>query len=144
MGLLAAACLLVVAEEPTPRLVRKDLLVLPGPEIAPPIRNIFRPRTSAAPAVRRGPAPSPATPGVAAVTPSRPEPAFTLAISYIGAIKSGGRTIALVLVAGRTLSVGEGDEIAPGYRVVRLTPEELVIEGPNAERRTFTRQGERP
>jgi hypothetical protein len=129
------------AEAPKP-LVRKDLLVLGTGEPPPLVRDIFRPKvTAAASAVRRPAGPASAAPAVA---PSEEAPAFTLSISYLGSIKMGGRTIGLVLRGGKTLDVAEGDEIAPGYKVVGVTAEAIVVEGPNRERRTFTKQGDRP
>ena len=141
MAVLAGALALGAAEEAAKPLIRRDLLVFGSGEAPPPVRNIFRPKL-AAPAAAFRPAAAPAPPAAA----PRPAPAatFTLSLSYIGSIKSGGRMIALVLVSGKTLSVGEGDEIVPGYRVVQLTADEVVVEGPNAERKTFPRQGDRP
>jgi hypothetical protein len=137
LGLLAAQS----AEAPKP-LVRKDLLVLGTGEPPPLVRDIFRPKTTAAaPAVRRASGPATAGPAVA---PAETAPAFSLSISYLGSIKAGGRTIGLVLRGGKTLDVAEGDEIAPGYKVVGVTSEAIVVEGPNGERRTFTKQGDRP
>jgi len=124
-------------------LVRKDLLVLGKAEIAPPLRDIFRPRSSGAPSVAvrpAGPAPKPA----AGTSGPEEPPSFNLSVSYVGSIKSAGRTIALVLRGGQTLSVSEGDEIVPGYRVVRVTDEAIVVQGPTGETRTFTKQGDRP
>lgn len=123
-------------------LVRKDLLVFGKGEIAPPLRDIFRPKASGAgPAVLRpaGPSVKPAGPPAAEAPPS-----FDLNVSYIGSVKSGGRTIALVLRGGQTLSVKEGDEVAPGYKVISVTAETIVIKGPTGETRTFPRQGDRP
>lgn len=139
-----AAGLLAAQDAAAPKpLVRKDLLVLGSGEIAPPVRDIFRPKTTAVPAAApRAGGPS-AKPASNASVPEAP-PAFALNISYIGSIKSGGRTIALVLRAGQTVSVGEGDELAPGYKVVGVTAEAIVIQGPTGERKTFARQGERP
>ncbi len=129
---------------PAPKpLVRKDLLVLGGGEAPPPVRDIFRPKASAAPA-------SAVRPGGAAAKPAAggpvgaPPPAFTLSITNLGSIKAGGRGIGLVLRGGQTLDVGEGDEIAPGYKVVGVTAEAIVVEGPNGERKTFAKQGDRP
>jgi hypothetical protein len=124
-------------------LVRKDLLVFGKVAVAPPVRDIFRPRATGAPApVRRpaGPAADPAagTPGPEAA------PSFSLNLSYIGSIKSGGQTIALILRGGQTLSVKEGDEIVPGYKVISLSAESIVVQGPTGETRTFPRQGDRP
>jgi hypothetical protein len=129
------------ADAPKP-LVRKDLLVLGTGEPPPLIRDIFRPRAvAAAPAVRRASGPTPVAPVVA---PPEAPPAFTLSISYLGSIKSGGRIIGLVLRGGQTLDVAEGDTISPGYKVISVTSEAIVVQGPNGERRTFTKQGDRP
>ncbi len=142
---LAGALALFAAQEgeAVKPLVRKDLLVFGKGEIAPPLRDIFRPKTSgAAAAVRRpaGPAINPA-----AGTPEPAAPAsFNLNISYIGSVKSGGQTIALVLRGGQTLSVRVGDEVAPGYKVISLTAEAIVVQGPTGETKTFPKQGDRP
>jgi hypothetical protein len=142
---LGAAALLAAGqsgEAPKP-LVRKDLLVFPKGEIAAPVRDIFRPRTIAAPA----PAARPAGPVVApgpGTSPPAGAPSFALNISYIGSIKSGRQTIALVLRGGQTLSIKEGDEIVPGYKVISLSDEAIVVQGPTGETRTFPKQGDRP
>lgn len=131
------------ADAPKP-LVRKDLLVFGDGTPPPLVRDIFRPRVTvaAAPAVRRPAGPGPVAP---VDVPAVGAPAFTLTISYLGSIKdAGGRTIGLVLRGGKTQDVAEGDEIAPGYKVVGVTAEAIVVEGPNGERRTFTKQGDRP
>ena len=138
---LGWAVSLFAAQEARKPLVRKDLLVFGSGEIAAPVRDIFRPKTAAPPAVRR--AGGPAVKSAAVSQPDAP-PSFTLNLSYIGSIKSGGQTIALVIRNGQTVSVGEGDEIAPGYKVVGVTAEAIVIQGPNSERKTFLRQGDRP
>jgi hypothetical protein len=135
-GALAAG---QTAKAPKP-LVRKDLLVFSEGEIAPPLRDIFRPRPSAIPAPISRPSVKPAA---ATPAPEAP-PAFTLTLSYIGSIKSGGQTIALILRGGQTLSVKEGEEIVPGYKVIRLTAESIVVQGPTGETRTFPKQGGRP
>jgi hypothetical protein len=144
-GALGAAAILTAGQSgdaPKP-LVRKDLLVFDKIEAAAPIRNIFRPLAAAAPAAGVRPpsrfvAPTTTGPG------SEAPPSFALSISYIGSIKSGGQTIALVLRGGQTLSVKEGDEIVPGYKVISLSAEAIVVQGPTGETRTFPRQGDRP
>lgn len=123
-------------------LIRRDLLNFGQGEIAPSRRDIFRPRTYPRPAAPQVPsvtAPARKLPGTAVV-----QPAFTLSLVYVGSARSAGKIIALVLVDGQTTPVAEGDEIAPGYKVVRVTPDEIEVEGPNSERKTFSRQGDRP
>lgn len=141
---LGGALVLIAAQSadaPKP-LVRKDLLVFGTGEPPATLRDIFRPRAAAtAPVVRRTVGPAPGAP---VVPPPEAAPTFTLSVSYLGSIKSGGRIIGLVLRGGQTLDVAEGDEIAPGYKVVSVTAEAIVIQGPNGERRTFSKQGDRP
>jgi hypothetical protein len=124
-------------------LVRKDLLVFGKGEVAMPLRDIFRPRAAAAATAVRRPAGPAINPATGAPVPEE-TPAFNLNISYIGSVKSGGQTIALVLRGGQTLSVKEGDMVAPGYKVISLTAEAIVVQGPTGETRTFPRQGDRP
>ncbi len=139
---LAWMASLFAAQETGKPLVRRDLLVFGSGEIAAPLRDIFRPKTAAVPGTVRRPG------GPVVGSTASPQPnasaSFTLNISYIGSIKSGGQIIALVLRNGQTVSVGQGDEIAPGYKVVEVTAEAIVVQGPNSERKTFPRQGDRP
>jgi len=131
---------------PAPRdgkpLIRKDLLTFSGGEIVPPRRDIFRPMASAQPA-------SPQVLSVKAPAqkgrgPADEPPAFALNLVYIGSVRAAGKIVALVLKDGQTISVAEGDEIIPGYKVLRVTPDEIEIGGPSSERKTFARQGDRP
>jgi hypothetical protein len=145
LALGAAAALLAGQSGDAPKpLVRKDLLVFGKGEIAPPVRDIFRPRVTAGPANVLRPAGPAAKPAAGTTGPEAP-PSFSLNISYIGSIKSSdGQTIALVLRGGQTLSVKEGEEIVPGYKVISLTGESIVVQGPTGETRTFSKQGDRP
>ena len=131
------------AKAPEKPLVRKDLLVFGKGEIAPPIRDIFRPRAAGIGAVPIRAA-RPAATAAPGAPPVEQPPSFDLSISYIGSVKSGGQTLALILRAGRTESVREGDEIVPGYKVLSLTAEAIVVQGPTGETRTFQKQGDRP
>ena len=131
-----------IAGESKP-IVRKDLLVFSKGQIPPPRRDIFRPRFYGVPAASTGfpgrpQAPKPRAPKVEA------PPAFVLNLVYVGSVRSGGKIVALVIRDGQTMPVAEGDEVVPGYKVVRVTPDEIEVEGPNSERKTFSRQGDRP
>lgn len=120
----------------TKPLILMGLLAADQGEPAPPLRDIFRPKFTAAPAVR--PAASPQAKRDEA-PPAVTQPTFTLELTYIGSIRSGGRIVALVQRGGQTVPVAEGEEVVPGYRVVRITADQIEIEGPNAERKTFSR-----
>ncbi len=127
-----------VSQEIRP-LVRKDLLDRGEETPSPTLRNIFRPK----PSVNRGPArPAPVAKRPAAKAPP-PEPSFSLSLNYVGSVQSAGRTMALVVRSGEALPVAEGDEVVPGYRVIRITPTEIEVAGPGGERRIFSRQGDR-
>ncbi len=121
-------------------LIRKDLLVFEEGDLPSPLRNIFRPKSSP----RRGPvrkAPVVPKPVVKAPPEKDQPPEFTLDLSYIGSVQSGGVTMALVMRSGQAVPVAAGEEIIPGYRIVRITPQEIEVEGPGAQRKTFSRQG---
>ena len=124
-------------------IVRKDLLVFGKGQILPPRRDIFRPGFYGVPAASTG---FPLRPPVAkSQTPKVGEPpAFVLNLVYVGSVRSSGKIVALVIRDGQTMSVAEGDEVVPGYKVVRVTPDEIEVEGPNSERKTFSRQGDWP
>ncbi len=124
-------------------LVRKDLLVFGKGEVAMPLRDIFRPKAAGAATAVGRPAGTAVRPATGAISPEG-TPSFNLNISYIGSVKSGGQTIALVLRGGQTLSVKEGEMVAPGYKVISLTAEAIVVQGPNGETKSFPRQGDRP
>jgi hypothetical protein len=131
------------AAGPAAPLIRKDLLRSAPAEIPAPRRDIFHPRNSGLPA------PPPAAPGRAPVPKGKgsavpASPTFVLDLVYVGSIRSGGTITALVMRDGQTTPVAVGDEIIPGYRVLRITPDEIEVEGPKSERKTFTRQGDRP
>ncbi|MGZ4886270.1 MAG: hypothetical protein ACXVJK_01030 [Candidatus Aminicenantales bacterium] len=123
-------------------IVRKDLLVFGKGQILPPRRDIFRPgfygMPASAPMIAVRPARKSLPPKV------EEPPAFVLNLVYVGSVRSSGKIVALVIRDGQTMSVAEGDEVVPGYKVVRVTPDEIEVEGPNSERKTFSRQGDRP
>lgn len=130
-----------IAGESTP-IVRKDLLVFGKGQIPSPRRDIFRPgyygMPASAPITAMRPAPKSQAPKV-----EKP-PAFVLNLVYVGSVRSSGKIVALVIRDGQTMPVAEGDEVVPGYKVVRVTPDEIEVEGPNSERKTFSRQGDWP
>ncbi|HYA48888.1 MAG TPA: AMIN domain-containing protein [Burkholderiales bacterium] len=109
------------ATAPGPPLVRRDLLKFATGDAPAPRRDIFRSRSFSPPgpppaAAGRGPAPK----GKASA-PAAAE-TFTLELVYIGSIRTGGTITALVMRDGQTTPVAVGDEIIPGYKVLRITP----------------------
>ncbi len=129
------------AQGPQPPLVRRDLLTKEKDDSGAPLRDIFRPKTAAVPApaaVFRPVARKPAAP------PAPAGPVFSLNLTFNGSVELAGKVMGLVTVGGQTISVAVGDEITPGYRVVRVASDSIEVEGPNAIRKTFYRQGTLP
>ena len=136
-------------------LIRLDLLQAEVPALEPPLRNIFVPHRGGA----RNPGPSgpggPARPG--AEDPDRPEGrdaepdeeeqlederAVVLALRYIGFVSSTERTVGVVIYQGEVLAVKPGELIAEGVTILKITPEEIVYQGPDGESRTVSLEGE--
>ena len=46
---------------------------------------------------------------------------------YSGLIFSGQKALALILIDGQALALAEGEEIIPGLKLVKITPEEVLI-----------------
>lgn len=155
LGVLLAACLCVLPSgtqekkkseslKPPPKdlpLIRTDLLVIEEGDIPEPLRNPFRPRVAPkanvvekAPAVKTPPA----------EPPSEEPPPFPLNLTYLGSAQTGGKTTALILLNGQALPIAEGEEVVPGYKIVRITTEEVEVEGPDMQKKIFTRRGGMP
>ena len=126
-------------DQPAAPLIRLDLLRPNKKEAAPAHRDIFRPG-AAVPAA--SPVPSPGA--LSGPPQSKQPPAFALNLVYVGSVQLGGKIMALVTSEGQTLPAAVGDEIIPGYKVLRITFDEIEVEGPNAQRKTFSRQGGQP
>jgi hypothetical protein len=117
-------------------LVLKRLLESGLDEDVRVIRDIFRPLTQA-------PAAESARAGPKAQSGAVEEKPPQLELAYLGFVRSGERVTAIVIFQGQTLTVAVDEEIAPGYRVTRLTPDEIEVTGPAAAKKVFYRQGER-
>ncbi len=128
----AAATAGVQAEK---SLVRKDLLSSDGPDAPLPLRDIFRPKITSVSHVFLS-RPVMQKPGAAAPEAA---PAFALSLTYVGPIASVGKILAMVTVGGQTVPVSVGEEVSPGYKVLRISSDSIDIEGPNGQVKTFTR-----
>lgn len=137
-------------------LIRLDLLQTEVPALEAPLRNIFAPHRGGARAKGRlGPS-GRLRPGE--VDPDRPEgenpetrgeeelesgPAVTmLTLRYVGFVSSSERTVGVVIYQGDVLAVKPGELIAEGVTILKITPEEIVFQGPDAESRTVSLEGE--
>jgi hypothetical protein len=124
------------AAESAGPLVLKRLLESGLEEDVRVIRDIFRPLTQApaAESGRTGPKPQ---------SGAAEERSPRLELAYLGFVRSGERVTAIVVFQGQTLTVAADEEIVPGFRVTRLTPDEIEVSGPDAVKQVFHRQGER-
>lgn len=129
-------------------LIRKDLLKEKPGETAPPRRDIFSPGAAFAPP---GPSQPGESPGGRVMDSGKPEtpPAMELAepsldLSYIGYVQSAHKMIALVMLEGQAMAVSEGEEVLPGVKVEKVTPDRIDLIGPDAKCSSFTLQGEQP
>ncbi len=125
-------------------LVRLDLLAAPGAAgSAAVVRDPFH-AIGAAPAPAAGKAPVRARRAAAEAPQAAPAaPRFDLDAAYVGFVRGGTGLAAMVVVSGRTYTVTQGEELVPGYRVVRLTEELIEVESSASVRKTFYRQGDR-
>jgi hypothetical protein len=144
LGLAAVGFVLVGAWGQS--LIRKDLLKEKPDEIELPRRDIFSPRTTFAP-LGISPPGEPLggqimgdkkTETPPAMDPSEP----SLDLSYIGYIQSDHKMIALIILDGQALAVSVGEEILPGVKLEKVTPDGVDIIGPDSKRLSFPRQGE--
>ena len=123
-------------------LVRLDLLVPAGAVVdAAVVRDPFHAGSAvSAPAVKRSGLPKAAA-KTAPAAPARAKAELDLA--YVGFIRGGNGLAAMVVVAGKTYTVAQGEEVIPGYRVVNLTEDQIEVESSDSVRKTYNRQGDR-
>jgi len=128
-------------------LIRKDLLKERPGETELPRRDIFSPRTAFAPPRISPPGEPPGgrvTDAEKPETPSAMEaPEPSLDLSYIGYVRSAHKMIALVILDGQALAVSEGEEVLPGVKVEKVSPDRVDLIGPDSKSSSFPRQGER-
>lgn len=132
-----------------PSLVRLDLLNLPGVQTAPPQRNIFAPANSSA----RPPVPSAAAAGPPDATfgveeggtpvgLEQPPPILGINLHYLGFVVSPNKFVALIILEGQAVAVVEGEVVAEGLRIGKITPEEIEIVLPDSSVRKYSLEGE--
>lgn len=125
-------------------LIKKDLLFNKRKKLGPPRRNIFSTRKSEI----RNTTANPVVPEkvtqelkdlITERISSRP-----LNIRYVGYINkiSGGKIVALITFEGNVLAVEEGEVIAEGVEVGKITRVEIEIIGPDSKKRKYPLEGE--
>jgi hypothetical protein len=131
-------------------LIRKDLLQVNKQDAAPPLRNIFAPRSGsgrpAGTALPGKPVPEVDLPEAdetaAADETAEAPPALTVNLRYIGYIESPHRLVALVIFEGLAIAVVEGDAVGEGIRIGKVTNRQVEVILPDSSTRTFLLEGE--
>lgn len=136
--------------EKIPSLIKINLLPKKDISFAPVLRDIFSPQVYSSPLPVSSSEKQSSGPGqVILGQQSEPEgetassTGYRLSLRYIGYVHSIGKTIALIVFNGLAIPVEEGELITPEFQVVRITPEEIVIAGPDKEEFRFSLEGEK-
>jgi hypothetical protein len=131
------------------RLVRADLLNSLKGETSPPKRNIFAPASSSArppvgavPAAGLPGAPFQAEQGGTPVNQEQPPPTLPVNLRYVGFVVSSDRFVALIILEGQAVAVVEGEVVAEGLRIGKITTEEIEIILPDSSVRKYSLEGE--
>jgi hypothetical protein len=125
-------------------IIRLDLLAAAGEEGLSPSRDIFVPKPAVSvPAVMDHsdlsglPLAESRFPEVGGVSYRQ-----SVHLTYTGYVSSGSFYIALIVYQGQPMAVAEGEEIGPGIRIVRITPDKLEIAEPDSEVKAFPIEGD--
>ncbi|NOR53787.1 MAG: hypothetical protein GQ536_06845 [Candidatus Aminicenantes bacterium] len=123
-------------------LIKKDLLFKKRKKLGPPRRNIFSTRRSEIRNTKVDPVvPERDTQELKALIAERISSRL-LNIRYVGYIVSGERIVALIFFEENVLAVEEGEVIAEGVEVEKITPVEIEITGPDSKKRKYPLEGE--
>ena len=125
-------------------LIRKDLLLKKIKKLGPPRRNIFSARRSEIRNTKVNPVvPEKDTQELKDLITERIS-SRPLNIRYVGYINkiSGGKIVALIFFEENVLAVEEGEVIAEGVEVEKITPVEIEIIGPDSKKRKYPLEGE--
>ncbi|MDW7761785.1 MAG: hypothetical protein SCM96_14260 [Acidobacteriota bacterium] len=131
-------------ESARPPIIRSDLLDVAGEKGLPQVRDIFvpKPAVSVSSVTDR-----PDLAGLPLVESRFPEMGVAsfrqpVHLTYTGYVSSGSFYIALIVYQGQPMAVAEGEEIGPGIRIVRITPDKLEIAEPDSEVKAFPIEGD--
>lgn len=129
-------------------LVRKDLLLRERKKLVPPKRNIFAPGTTLIEETgfeerdQRE-----RLPGLTAEPEAKTEREMATSsfdLRYIGYVTSDQKIVGLIIFRGEPLAVEQGDLIAEGVEVGKITTAEIEIVGPDSKQRKYSLEEEKP
>ncbi len=129
-------------EKEVKSLIKKDLLFKKRKKLGPPRRNIFSARKSEIRNTKVNPdVPEKDTQKLRDLITERIS-SGPLNIRYVGYIVSGEKIVALIFFEENVLAVEEGEVIAEGVEVEKITPVEIEIIGPDSKKRKYPLEGE--
>ncbi len=129
-------------EKEVKSLIKKDLLFKKRKKLGPPRRNIFSTRRSEIRNTKINPVvPEKDAQELKALITERISSRL-LNIRYAGYIVSGEKIVALIFFEENVLAVEEGEVIAEGVVVEKITPVEIEITGPDSKKRKYPLEGE--
>ncbi|MBC7361925.1 MAG: hypothetical protein H5U06_06555 [Candidatus Aminicenantes bacterium] len=110
--------------------IKKELLPKLDPALANARRDLFRP--SAIESISSLPLGSSAQNQIEPAEISSEEAENkslleSLNIAYLGLVSSGSKALAVVMLDGQTVTLLEGEEVIPGVRLVKISPEEVLF-----------------
>ena len=129
-------------------LIRKDLLLRERKKLVPPKRNIFSPGTM--PIEGTGVEARDQRerlPGLTAEPEAKTEREMAISsfdLKYIGYVTSDQKIVGLIIFRGEPLAVEQGDLIAEGVEVGKITTAEIEIVGPDSKQRKYSLEEEKP
>lgn len=136
--------------EKIPSLIKMNLLPKKDVSFPPVLRDIFSPQAYSSPlpissSEKQGSGPGQTISGqqIKLEEETASPTGHSLSLRYIGYVHSIGKTIALIVLNGLAIPVEEGEFISSEFRVVKITPEEIVIAGPDKDELRFSLEGEK-
>jgi len=110
--------------------IKKELLAKLDPVLANARRDLFRPSalesTVSLPPVSSAQNQS-ESPDIYSKETESQSVLETLNIAYLGLVSSGSKALALVTLDGQAVILSEGEEVIPGVRLVKISPEEILF-----------------
>ncbi|HEK86028.1 MAG TPA: hypothetical protein ENO29_06705 [Candidatus Aminicenantes bacterium] len=110
--------------------LRKELLPKLDPAMARARRDLFKPSMveSNASSITNPSIKEQASPAEISPEESQDKSILeSLNLTYLGLVSSGKRAMALVLLDGQAVTLSEGEEVIPGIRLAKITPQEILF-----------------
>lgn len=127
--------------------IRMDLLTEEKKPMSPPMRNIFTQKSAAVFEELSSEEMKEKIDEAMSTTDSPAQIENTISslnLRYLGYVLSGRKVVGLIVFRGEALAVVEGDLIAEGFTVGRISPDDIEVLGPDSEPMLFSLEGEFP